>query len=180
MTQGKQYIAMAVVVVSALAAAWMLNVSSLAWKGRPVVSRQRLSEIDPANTGMNVSVTQPWLHSNVLVFNVDKPLPDRDYNRFDVMRCLLQSAQELQDRDFDRIYLANDGKRVYYITADDFKALGRDYNRDSDWNTLGLYTRLPQCTRTLNDSAAFYPNTGLLAGVANASDWNSMMGNLMK
>ena len=149
--------------------------------GRSVISSVELKDMDPANAGINIEVTRPWIGSGKeLSFNVGEPDEERDFNRIDLSRCLFQCAQALSERDFSRIYLCNKGSRLYYIPAEDFKRLGRDYRIDDSMNTLALYTRLPQITRTLNDSIAFPANDGVLGSVSDLSDWNTMMSNLLR
>ena len=148
--------------------------------GKKVISRVELKNLDPANNGINIEVVQPWYNPlKELSFNVGKP-DERNFDRFDVTRCLLQCAQQLGNYDFDRIYLCNKGDRLYYIKADDFKQLGEQYKTGETLNTLSLYVKLPQVTYTLNDSIAFPPNGGILHSVADAQDWNTMMSNLLR
>jgi|GEM_PF-1039413 len=176
-----KYVRYASVIILALVAASAFVTIDKARHGRTVISRLELKNLDPANAGINIEVTQPWINSDsVLMFDVRKPLDDdRDFDRFDVTRCLLQCAQALTDRNFSRIYLCNDGNRLYYITGDDFKQLGQRYKTGDNLNTLGLYVELPRMAHTLNDSVAFPQHTGLLSSIADAQDWNTMMNNLM-
>lgn len=148
--------------------------------GRKVISRVELKNLDPANNGINIEVTQPWInHNKELAFNVGEP-DERDFDRFDVTRCLLQCAQQLGDRDFSRIYLCNKGNRLYYIMAADFKQLGEQYQTGQTLNTISLYVKLPQVAYTLNDSLAFPAHDGVLGSLSDAQDWNTMMSNLLK
>ncbi len=156
----------------------------LGWKhlggGRTVIGSDQLTSIDPDNAGINIAVTRPWFTDTVLTFDVRRA-GDRDFNRLDVTRCLMQCAQALKDdTTFRRIYLAGDGRRLYYITGDDYRQIGYDYSRDSRWDNTLLATRIPTVTHTLNDSLAFEQNTGLLATVDDADNWNTMMSQLLK
>ena len=168
------HVAIAVVLVAGLL--WA------GWKyfspGREIVGEERLTALDPANAGINIRVTQPWFNDTVLVFDARTP-GERDYDRFDLTRCLLQCAQDLASSNTSRIYLACDGRRVYYIDSKDFKRLGADYERGSTWNNTMLAARIPTVTYTLNDSLAFPSRDGLLQPLDNASDWNTMMSTLM-
>ncbi len=148
--------------------------------GRTVISRVELKNLDPANNGINIEVTQPWYNPcKELSFNVGKA-DERSFDRFDVTRCLLQCAQQLGDHEFSRIYLCNKGDRLYYISAADFKQLGQQYQAGQTLNTLSLYVKLPQVTYTLNDSLAFPVHEGMLSSLADAQDWNTMMSNLLR
>ena len=148
--------------------------------GRTVISRVELKNLDPANNGINIEVVQPWYNPmKELSFNVGES-DERNFDRFDVTRCLLQCAQQLGERDFSRIYLCNKGDRLYYINAADFKQLGEQYKTGETLNTLSLYVKLPQVTYTLNDSLAFPAHGGMLSSISDAQDWNTMMSNLLR
>lgn len=171
---------LAILAVLALVAAHALLSVDVVKGGRKVVSRVELKNLDPANNGINIEVTQPWFNpKKELSFNVGKP-DERNFDRFDVTRCLLQCAQELGEHDFSRIFLCNKGDRLYYINAEDFKRLGEQYKNGETLNTLSLYVKLPQVTYTLNDSLAFPSHDGMLSSIADAQDWNTMMSNLLR
>ena len=180
MTRKDKLLTLAILAVLALVAAHALLSVDAVRGGRKVISRVELKNLDPANNGINIDVRQPWYNpNNELAFNVGKP-DERDFDRFDVTRCLLQCAQQLGERDFSRIYLCNKGDRLYYINADDFKRLGDMYKTGETLNTLSLYMKLPQVTYTLNDSLAFPVHGGMLSSVSDAQDWNTMMSNLLR
>jgi len=180
MTRNDKLLLLAVIAVLALVAAHAILSMDVVRHGRKVISRVELKDLDPANNGINIDVTEPWYNPDkVLAFNVEEP-DERDFDRFDVTRCLLQCAQQLTERDFSRIYLCNKGDRMYYINAEDFKQLGTQYKTGETLNTLTLYVKLPQVTYTLNDSVAFPPHEGLLGSVEDAQDWNTMMSNLLR
>ena len=180
MTRKDKLLVLAIVVILAIVAAHALLSVDFVKSGRKVISRVELKNLDPANNGINIEVKQPWYNPNKeLAFNVGEA-DERNFDRFDVTRCLLQCAQQLGDRDFTRIYLCNKGDRLYYISAEDFKQLGEQYQTGETLNTLGLYVKLPQVTYTLNDSLAFPAHGGILHSVADAHDWNTMMSNLLR
>jgi len=180
MTRRDKLLLLAIVMVLAAVACHALLSMDIVRHGRKVISRVELKNLDPANNGINIEVTEPWFNPNKeLVFNVMKP-DERDFDRFDVTRCLLQCAQQLGDRDFSRIYICNNGDRLYYIHAEDFKQLGKQYHNGESFNNLGLTVKLPRVTYTLNDSLAFPQHEGLLSSVSDAQDWNTMMSNLLR
>ena len=138
---------LAILAVLALVAAHALLSVDVVKGGRKVVSRVELKNLDPANNGINIEVTQPWFNpKKELSFNVGKP-DERNFDRFDVTRCLLQCAQELGEHDFSRIFLCNKGDRLYYINAKDFKRLGEQYKNGETLNTLSLYVNAQQHCR---------------------------------
>ena len=180
MTRRDKLLLLAIIAVLALVAAHAILSADAVRGGRKVISRVELKNLDPANNGINIDVRQPWYNPNKeLAFNVGEP-DERNFDRFDVTRCLLQCAQQLGDRDFTRIYLCNKGDRLYYIKANDFKQLGEQYKTGETLNTLSLYVKLPQVTYTLNDSLAFPVHGGMLGSVSDAQDWNTMMSNLLR
>ncbi len=180
MTRKDKLLVLATVVVIALVVVHVMLSMDVVRHGRKVISRVELKNLDPANNGINIEVYEPWYNPDkVLSFNVMEP-DERDFDRFDVTRCLLQCAQELSERNFSRIYLCNKGDRLYYILAEDFKQLGRQYQTGQTLNTLSLYVKLPQVTYTLNDSLAFPAHGGMLGSVSDAQDWNTMMSNLLR
>ena len=180
MTKNDKWLIVAIIGVLALVAAHALISVDFVKGGRKVISRVELKNLDPANNGINIEVVQPWYNPlKELSFNVGEP-DERNFDRFDVTRCLLQCAQQLGNRDFSRIYLCNKGDRLYYINADDFKQLGEQYKNGETLNTISLYVKLPQVTYTLNDSIAFPVHDGMLSSIADAQDWNTMMSNLLR
>lgn len=180
MKRNDKLLLLAIVAALALVAAHAIVSADVVRHGRKVISRVELKNLDPANNGINIEVTEPWFNPNKeLVFNVMTP-DERDFDRFDLTRCLLQCAQQVGDRDFSRIYLCNKGDRLYYINAEDFKRLGEQYKNGESLNNLGVSVKLPQVTYTLNDSLAFQTHEGLLSSVSDAQDWNTMMNNLLR
>lgn len=180
MTRKDKLLLIAIIVVLGLVGVHAFMSMDFVKRGDKVISRVELKNLDPANNGINIEVTEPWYNpKKVLAFNVMEP-DERDFDRFDVTRCLLQCAQELGDRDFSRIFLCNKGDRLYYINAEDFKALGEQYKTGETLNTLSLYVKLPQVAYTLNDSLAFPAHEGMLSSISDAQDWNTMMSNLLR
>ncbi len=180
MTRTDKLLLLVIIAVLALVAAHAFLSVDFVKSGRKVISRVELKNLDPANNGINIEVVQPWYNPRKeLSFNVGEP-DERNFDRFDVTRCLLQCAQELGERDFSRIFLCNKGDRLYYINAEDFKDLGRQYQNGETLNTLSLYVKLPQVTYTLNDSLAFPDHGGILSSISDAQDWNTMMSNLLR
>ena len=180
MTRKDKLLLLAIIAVLALVTAHAFLSVDFVKHGRKVISRIELKNLDPANNGINIEVTQPWYNPlKELAFNVGEA-DERNFDRFDVTRCLLQCAQKLGDRDYNRIYLCNKGDRLYYINAEDFRQLGEQYKTGETLNTLSLYVKLPQVTYTLNDSLAFPAHEGMLSSISDAQDWNTMMSNLLR
>ena len=112
MTRKDKLLALAIIVVLGLVGIHAFLSVGFVKSGRTVISRVELKNLDPANNGINIEVTQPWYNpKKELSFNVGKP-DERNFDRFDVTRCLLQCAQQLGQHDFDRIYLCNKGDRL--------------------------------------------------------------------
>ena len=105
MTRRDKLLLLAIIIVLALVGTHALLSVDAVRGGRKVISRVELKNLDPANNGINIEVRQPWYNPHKeLAFNVGEP-DERDFDRFDVTRCLLQCAQQLGDHDFTRIYL---------------------------------------------------------------------------
>ena len=180
MTRKDKFLLLAIIAVLALVAVHVFLSVDFVKGGKTVISRVELKNLDPANNGINIEVVQPWYNpKKELSFNVGEA-DERNFDRFDVTRCLLQCAQELGDHDFNRIYLCNKGDRLYYINSADFKQLGEQYKSGETLKTLSLYVKLPQVTYTLNDSLAFPAHEGILHSISDAQDWNTMMSNLLR
>ena len=180
MTRKDKLLVLAIVAVLALVAVHAFLSVDFVKGGKTVISRVELKNLDPANNGINIEVVKPWYNpKKELSFNVGEA-DERNFDRFDVTRCLLQCAQQLGEYDFSRIYLCNKHDRLYYINAADFKQLGEQYKTGETLNTLSLYVKLPQVTYTLNDSLAFPQHGGMLSSIADAQDWNTMMSNLLR
>ena len=171
--------AAALVVVAAIAA-WHWWFAAAFVHGRTIIGPAELKSLDPGNAGINIVVTQPWFNDSVLVFNVDAPSKTRDFDRRDVTRCLLQCAKSLEDRNFKRLYLANKWNRMYYLDETAVKSLGQRYRNGDTWNNAALYLEVPRRARTLNDSLAFNPDDGVLRALSDMSNWNTMMGHLVR
>ena len=149
----KQGVAAALCVV-AVTVAWVKFGANIFLQGRTVIGTTELKALDAGNAGINIVVARPWFTDSVLVLNVGEPDADRDFDRIDATRCLLQCAKHLENEPFKRLYLS--------------------------WNNAGLYIEVARYARTLNDSLAFKPGTGALAQITNVDNWNTMMGNLMR
>ena len=87
----------AAAVVAVLTVAWMWLGATTILHGRTVIGPNELKALDPGNEGINIVVSQPWFNDSVLVFNIGKPSKNRDFDRLDATRCLLQCAQSLKN-----------------------------------------------------------------------------------
>ncbi|MBR1551273.1 MAG: hypothetical protein IJ632_03015 [Muribaculaceae bacterium] len=175
----KQGIVVALCVV-AMIVVWVRFGANTFVRGRTVIGPTELKALDAGNAGINIVVTRPWFTDSVLVLNVGEPDDDRDFDRIDATRCLLQCAKHLENEPFKRLYLANKWTRLYYLDNADVRKLGQRYHTGESWSNAALYIEVAQHARTLNDSLAFKPGTGPLAQIANVDNWNTMMGNLMR
>ena len=92
MTRKDKLLILAIVVVLAAVICHALLSVNFVKGGRKVISRVEMKNLDPANNGINIEVVQPWYNPlKELSFNVGKP-DERNFDRFDVTRCLLQCA----------------------------------------------------------------------------------------
>ena len=90
MSRNDKLLLLLVIAVLALVAAHAFVSVDAVRGGRKVISRVQLKNLDPANNGINIEVRQPWYNPmKELSFNVGKA-DERNFDRFDVTRCLLQ------------------------------------------------------------------------------------------
>jgi len=80
----------------------------------------------------------------------------------DVTRFLLQFAQAMKDRPFDRVILACQGRRKFILKGDYFHTLGVEFGTQ---NVVYTMRTLPENVFRLDGTAAFSTWTGGLLGV---------------
>jgi hypothetical protein len=169
----------AVVAIIALIAGMTLNkkgvtVANIIHEDKILVSKERLAQLDPRNTGTDIEVIQPYGTHNA-VFAIGTPTKQHNFNRIDATRILMQCAQDLDTVRVDTIYLAKNGNKVFYLEGKFFKSLGHRYKKHEDMNNAQILLEIPSNTYTLNDSVAYQPHHGLFASFQSAKDWNDMM-----
>ena len=125
---------------------------------RPVT--QSLSS-DPRNEGVDVYVHYRWyINPNALVFDLRSF--SQNNSSVDVTRNLLQTANALEKKSFDQVFLAYKGKPKFMLEGKYFKNVGEEYEFQNPVYTLRT---LPENVLELDGTPAFGSWTGGWLGI---------------
>ena len=127
---------------------------------------------DSRNLGLELSVQcENFLNPKILVIDVIKV--ESDKSTADVFRVFFQIAENLEGKQFDKVYLASKGKNKLYIEGEYFGVLGSSFSYQ---NPVYLLRTFPENTHTLDGKKAFPTWTGGLIGVTSKQmeDLNSL------
>jgi hypothetical protein len=143
----------AVVIVAAAVAGW----NHVSVNG-PVA--KRLAQT-PANEKLNVLAYHQYaVLPSVLVLDLRKV--GEDASAADSIRVLLQSAEALKDKKFERVVLAHRGKQKLQLEGDYFKKIGEEFEFQNPVYTMRT---LPENVQHLDGSPAYGTWTGGVLGV---------------
>jgi hypothetical protein len=127
--------------------------------------QRKMAEVldkDPRNKGVEVSVHyKTYVNPSVLVYDL-RGISGTN-SRLDVTRVLLQFAEQVKDRKFERVELAFRGETKFLLEGDYFQELGREYNFQNPVYTMN---HLPENLRRPDGTRAFGTWTGGLLGVS--------------
>ena len=116
---------------------------------------------DPRNKGIELSAHYVYYISpSKLVINVKSVSGDK--SSADVFRVLLQYAEKLSSKDFDRIELSSRGKVKFVLRGDYFQTLGKEYGMQNPVYTMRT---LPENIYRSDGKRAFGSWSGGLLGV---------------
>ena len=116
---------------------------------------------DPRNDGIELSAHYAYyVAPSTLVINVKSASGDK--SAADMFRVLLQYAEKLSERDFDRIELSSRGKVKFVLEGDYFKTLGKEYGAQNPVYTMRTF---PENLYRPDGQRAFGSWTGGLLGV---------------
>ena len=116
---------------------------------------------DPRNDGISVFAHYGMLiNPNELVFDLWGI--SRDNSAADVTRVLLQYADALKDRRFEKVILSYKGERKFFLKGEFFHALGAEYQTQNPVYTMRTF---PENVYELDGTSAFGTWTGGLLGV---------------
>ena len=119
-------------------------------------------EKDPRNKGVEVSVHyKTYVNPSVLVYDL-RGISGTN-SRLDVTRVLLQFAEQVKDRKFERVELSFRGDTKFLLDGDYFQGLGREY---SFQNPVYTTNHMPENLRRPDGSRVFESWTGGLLGVS--------------
>jgi hypothetical protein len=118
-------------------------------------------EHDPRNKGVEVNVHyKTYINPSVLVYDL-RGIAGTN-SKLDVMRVLLQFAEQIKDKKFDKVELAFKGEIKFLLDGDYFQTLGREYNFQNPVYTMN---HLPENVRRPDGTDAFSTWTGGWLGV---------------
>jgi len=117
---------------------------------------------DPRNKGVEVSVHyKTYVNPSVLVYDL-RGIAGTNA-KLDVTRVLLQFADRVKDKKFDRVELAFRGETKFLLDGDYFQKLGREYGFQNPVYTMN---HLPENVKRPDGTEAFPTWTGGWLGVA--------------
>lgn len=117
---------------------------------------------DPRNKGVEVCVHyKTYVNPSVLVYDLRRV--GGTNSRLDVTRVLLQFAEQVKDRKFERVELAFRGETRFLLDGDYFQTLGREYNYQ---NPVYTTNHMPENLRLPDGTRAYDTWTGGLLGVS--------------
>ena len=123
---------------------------------------QSILKDDSRNKTLAISTSyQYYINPKTIV--VDVKSVDDDNSLSDILRNLLQLAEKLKERNFDKVILASAGKQKFYIDGEHFKKIGQEHEYQNPVYTLRT---LPENIYTLNGENAYPTWTGGFLGVA--------------
>jgi hypothetical protein len=116
---------------------------------------------DHRNEGIDFSVHYAYYVSqSTLVIDVKSISGNK--SAAEVFRVLLQYAEKLSAKEFDRIELSSKGKTKFVLEGDYFRTLGKEYGRQNPVYTMRTF---PENLYGPNGQKAFGSWTGGLLGV---------------
>lgn len=127
--------------------------------------QRKMAEVldnDPRNKGVEVSVHyKTYVNPSVLVYDLRAVAGTN--SRLDVTRVLLQFAEQVKDRKFERVELSYRGETKFLLDGDYFQELGREYNFQ---NPVYTTNNMPENLRLPDGTRAYDTWTGGLLGVS--------------
>jgi hypothetical protein len=130
-----------------------------------VTLQRKMNEIiekDSRNKGVEVSVHyKTYVNPSVLTYDL-RGIAGTN-SKLDVMRVLLQFADRVKGKKFDRVELAFRGETKFLLDGDYFQRLGREY---SFQNPVYTMNHLPENVKRPDGTDAFSTWTGGWLGVA--------------
>ncbi|OTG78499.1 hypothetical protein B9T31_17585 [Acinetobacter sp. ANC 4558] len=131
---------------------------------------------DPRNKGVRVWVHYKWF-VNPTELKYDFRSMTGENSSLDVNRVMLQFAEKIKDKQFNKVYLGYKGEDKFYFKGDFFQNLGKEYGLQNPVYTLRT---MPENVYLLNGEHAYGVWDGGWLGVMNkqmedlntfAKDW---------
>lgn len=118
-------------------------------------------EADSRNEGINVSARYAhYVYPSTLVLDIKSVSGSKSVA--DVFRVLLQYAERISEKQFDRVELALKGETKFYLSGEYFQKLGEEYGAQ---NTIYTMRTFPENVYDLDGQRAFSRWSGGLLGV---------------
>lgn len=102
---------------------------------------------DPRNENIRVWVYYKWF-VNPTEFKYDLRSISGNTSALDVNRVMLQFAEQIKDKNYNKVYLCYKGKDKFYLKGDYFQNLGKEYGFQNPIYTLRT---MPENVYTLDD-----------------------------
>lgn len=137
--------------------------------------QQPMNEVlttDQRNAGLRVNVHYGvYVNPSVLIYDL-RSLAGTN-SKADVFRSLLQFAEKMKTKKFDRVELAFKGTTKFVLDGEYFQELGKDYGTQ---NPVWTMNHFPEKLRLPNGQRAYETWTGGWLGVAGKQieDFNDM------
>jgi len=122
---------------------------------------QLLEEKDSRNKGINISICYKSADErNIIIIEIHSL--SKDKSRADVFRYILQAAEQLKNKQFEKVEFAYKGVSKFYILGDYFRKLGEEYS----WqNPIYTQRTFPENVKSMDGDNAFPSWTGVMIGV---------------
>lgn len=132
--------------------------------------KQVLYEKDVRNKGIYISICyKSYDDKGTIILELYSLSSDK--SRVDVFRYILQAAEQLKDKQFDKVEFAFTGESKFYILGDYFEKLGEEYG----WQNV-IYTQrtFPQNLKNMDGTDAYPTWSGGLLGVMKQQTENNI------
>lgn len=140
-----------------------------------LLSKDDIRDMNSGNTEIEMSVKKKSIFSSSIVIDVDK----MDGSALDFLACVLQTANKLKDKEFEKVEFAKSGDSRFYISGDYFKEIGNEYGSQNDLYTLSTFA---EHVYNMDGSKAFSTWEGGILGVMGQqlNDFKSFVAQLLK
>lgn len=156
---------------------YTLLVSTFVLSSCTTLSHKKFVEKDSRNENVPV-VVKGFPFSKDITIDMQKT-DNYGFSAVDMFRCYCQAAEMLREKDYDRVFLANKGEKVFFLTGTYFKDLGVSFAAGE--NPIYLMNHMPENVYNIDGTPAYGTWTGGWLGVASKQleDFSDMMEKLV-
>ena len=108
-----------------------------------------------------------YINLKSLVFSL-KEVGD-DHSKSDVFRIILQFAEHMSDKDFDKVIFAYKGTKKFYIDGQYFKQLGNEYSYQNPLYTMRTF---PSELFEMDGTRAYFSFGSIFSGIEDFNDFS--------